>query len=269
MDIYDETNNKTILEKYGEKAFKINTGPSSNLVYISFTNYLNQKVPYAISIDDDKKSVIISCRGTLSFGDLITDANIQPYSLKDIGNEIGMDLSNNYVHSGFFKVASTIYQDIVESEVLSHLFRSYGTNKEYHKSKKLLLDNFELPAIKNLLTKDLKNLPDVSNYKLVILGHSLGAGVASILSLLLKPTYNHIRCIAYSCPGCVFDLELANKTKEWIITPFLGKDLVVRANFQNLKLLRIQLLESIRKAKVDKLTIMKSLVKNTHADDLM
>ena len=45
--------------------------------------------------------------------------------------------------------------------------------------------------------------------KLVITGHSLGAGVASVLALLLHESKDYrdkIVCYAFSPPGCVFRL---------------------------------------------------------------
>ena len=38
-------------------------------------------------------------------------------------------------------------------------------------------------------------------YQLVVTGHSLGAGAATLLSILLKPTYPELRCFAFSPPG--------------------------------------------------------------------
>ncbi|KAK2571722.1 Diacylglycerol lipase-beta [Acropora cervicornis] len=38
-------------------------------------------------------------------------------------------------------------------------------------------------------------------YGLVIVGHSLGAGTASLLSVLLKPAYPELKCFAYSNPS--------------------------------------------------------------------
>ena len=55
-------------------------------------------------------------------------------------------------------------------------------------------------------TKVLDKLIDqFSDYQLVITGHSLGAGVASVVALLLKPKpkYSHLVCYAFSPPGCV------------------------------------------------------------------
>ena len=44
----------------------------------------------------------------------------------------------------------------------------------------------------------------LQHYRLVIVGHSLGAGVASILAILLKDYFPDLICYAYSPPGCVF-----------------------------------------------------------------
>ena len=40
-------------------------------------------------------------------------------------------------------------------------------------------------------------------YSLVITGHSLGAGVAAILAIILHedPQYKHLKCFAFSPPG--------------------------------------------------------------------
>ena len=45
-------------------------------------------------------------------------------------------------------------------------------------------------------------------YQLVITGHSLGAGVASVLALLLRPEYPRLICYAYSPPGCICRLAV-------------------------------------------------------------
>ena len=37
----------------------------------------------------------------------------------------------------------------------------------------------------------------------MIVGHSLGAAIASLLAIVLKPKYPKLHCFAYSPPGCV------------------------------------------------------------------
>ena len=44
-------------------------------------------------------------------------------------------------------------------------------------------------------------LKSFQGYKLVITGHSLGAGTATVLSILLRPTYPNLMCFAFSPPG--------------------------------------------------------------------
>jgi len=39
------------------------------------------------------------------------------------------------------------------------------------------------------------------NYRLVLVGHSLGAGTAAILAVLLKEQYPTLQCYAFSPPG--------------------------------------------------------------------
>ena len=54
---------------------------------------------------------------------------------------------------------------------------------------------------------DLMKRSEFSEYKLVVTGHSLGAGVASVLAFLLyqsKDYKDRIICYAFSPPGCVF-----------------------------------------------------------------
>ena len=60
-------------------------------------------------------------------------------------------------------------------------------------------------ATKLLEVVDEERFRDLSSqtqgFKLVVVGHSLGAGVASVLTVLLHNKFNNIQGIAYSCPG--------------------------------------------------------------------
>ena len=42
---------------------------------------------------------------------------------------------------------------------------------------------------------------ETGKYELVLVGHSLGAGTAAILAILLKADYPTLHCYAYSPPG--------------------------------------------------------------------
>lgn len=55
----------------------------------------------------------------------------------------------------------------------------------------------------NLIEKALNHNPTrgTQNYGLVLVGHSLGAGTAAILAILLKQEYSTLECFSYSPPG--------------------------------------------------------------------
>jgi len=42
-----------------------------------------------------------------------------------------------------------------------------------------------------------------NEYRVVTVGHSLAAGVAALVAILLRHEYPTIHCYAYSPPGCV------------------------------------------------------------------
>ncbi len=71
-------------------------------------------------------------------------------------------------------------------------------------------------------------------------GHSLGAGTASVLSVLLKPTYPTLRCFAYAPPLC-FDQALATETQAYITTIVYHDDLVARLSLSTLRQLKDQM----------------------------
>ena len=48
-----------------------------------------------------------------------------------------------------------------------------------------------------------------SSYQLVIVGHSLGAGIAAVLALTLRAMYPTLKCVIYGVPGSVFDWRTA------------------------------------------------------------
>ena len=55
----------------------------------------------------------------------------------------------------------------------------------------------------HLLEREFKK-PEFKNCSLVLAGHSLGAGVVSVLSVILKRDYPNLTCYAFSPPGSIF-----------------------------------------------------------------
>lgn len=110
----------------------------------------------------------------------------------------------------------------------------------------------------------------MASYKLVVTGHSLGAGTAVILSMLLKREFPETKCVAFGVPGSVLDENTAKEVSSYVTSIALGNDLVCRLNFRSLVKLRHDVLEAISRAKVNKMVIMRTIfLKDIHADDLM
>ena len=54
------------------------------------------------------------------------------------------------------------------------------------------------------------------SYRLILAGHSLGAGCACVLATMLKPSFPSLKCFAYEPPGCIFDELLANLCEDFV-----------------------------------------------------
>jgi len=237
-----------------------------HVIYASFTAYLGESVPYTICVDHDREAVVVALRGTLSFADLVTDLMITPTELEFAGRQWGFDGKGKFVHAGMFQVANRIRYDIAKQQILDKLFDHSGAEDALASGPVAVVDMFESEAF---VTNAQLKQTDVSRYKLMVVGHSLGAGVAAILSLLLRPKFPKVKCLAYEPPGCVFDRELAEASKEWVTSIVCGVDVVPRLSWQNAKLFRSQLFEMLRRSKASKPKIMSTLFRNVPHDELL
>ena len=99
---------------------------------------------------------------------------------------------------------------------------------------------------------DIITMKEYENYKLVVIGHSLGAGTASLLTLLLRellPQRIQIHCHAFA-PPCVLSPNLALLHTDLITSYILGSDCVPRlsyASVQQLKELTTKLMDQAPK----------------------
>uniref|UniRef100_A0A4W5LQB8 sn-1-specific diacylglycerol lipase n=1 Tax=Hucho hucho TaxID=62062 RepID=A0A4W5LQB8_9TELE len=94
------------------------------------------------------------------------------------------------------------------------------------------------------------------HYGLVIVGHSLGAGTAAILSFLLRPQYPTLQCYSYSPPGGLLSEDAMEYSKEFVTSVVLGKDLVPRIGLSQLEGFRRHLLEVLQKSNKPKWRII-------------
>ncbi|KAH7284902.1 hypothetical protein KP509_33G001800 [Ceratopteris richardii] len=163
---------------------------------------------YFIAIDNAKKCIVLSIRGTYAATDVLTD--LQPHSEKFEGG---------FAHSGILSAARWILEN------------------ECSKLQILLSDN--------------------PGYKLVLTGHSLGAGAACLLSYLFHESVGcgnkeissrlgisstMIECWGFGCPPCV-DEQLCQNSM-FIKNVVLQDDIVTRACVAALEDLRTEILQT-------------------------
>ncbi|KAB0389809.1 hypothetical protein E2I00_000545, partial [Balaenoptera physalus] len=143
-----------------------------DIVYTSCHDAVYE-TPFYVAVDHDKKKVVISIRGTLSPKDALTDLTGDAERLPVEGHH-GTWLG----HKGMVLSAEYIKKKLEQEMVLSQAFgRDLGRGTKH--------------------------------YGLIVVGHSLGAGTAAILSFLLRPQYPTLKCFAYSPPGGLLRIGLS------------------------------------------------------------
>jgi hypothetical protein len=71
----------------------------AHLCYANFRNGIAD-TPYAIIVDEMKKSVVITVRGTLSLEDWVIDLQYVPLPLDDVGKVCGFNGNDHHCHKG-------------------------------------------------------------------------------------------------------------------------------------------------------------------------
>jgi sn1-specific diacylglycerol lipase len=104
-----------------------------------------------------------------------------------------------------------------------------------------------------LLVRALAKTP---GYRLVITGHSLGAGAAAILSALLRPSYPDLICFSFSPPGWLVSKSLTRYMEEFVCSVIVGKDIVPRMGVLTMNKLKTQIAIAVRNCKRPKYRIL-------------
>lgn len=101
-----------------------------------------------------------------------------------------------------------------------------------------------------LIERALQHCPDrgTDTYEIVTVGHSLGAGTASILGILLRQHYPSLQSFCYSPPGGLLSMPAVEYTKEFTVSVVVGKDVVPRIGLNQLESLRADLINAIKRS---------------------
>lgn len=101
-----------------------------------------------------------------------------------------------------------------------------------------------------------KGFQDTENERIVVTGHSLGAGVAAILAILLKDKYDDVRCFSYAPPGGLLGCVSSEYSKTFIVSAFFGDDIIPRLSLRNIERLKYEITAFIKACPLPKYKIM-------------
>jgi hypothetical protein len=172
-----------------------------------FKNKNVGEVGYYTALDHNNQTLLIGVKGTSSFADAMTDAVAvtMPHVCSPTCPFTGSDDPREILcHEGILAAALNMYEQIYET-------------------------------IKEVALK--------SGYKIRICGHSLGAGTASLLGVLLRTRANeklrdpdYLRVYAIACPP-VLDFQSSHQAKSFITSVVNKSDVVPRLSIANLEVL--------------------------------
>lgn len=123
------------------------------------------ETPFFVAIDYTKQKIVVSIRGTLSMKDVLTDLNAEGEVLPLEPRE-----EDWLGHKGMVQAAVYIKNKLTEENLIQRA-QQHNVERKTHQ------------------------------FGLVIVGHSLGAGAAAILSILMKRAHPTLLCYSYSPPG--------------------------------------------------------------------
>ena len=199
--------------------------PEADLVYAEFNNKLSS-VPYCILLDHERSVVVVAIRGSLSLEDIVTDALVLPESLEEVGNKYGFDGRGQYCHAGVLACFENVLRDIQKHGLLERLLEH-----------------------------------DHPDYSLRIVGHSLGAGVSTLLGYVLRSRYPSLKVFGFSPPGMTMTWDMATRCHAFATSFVLDSDIVPRLSVLALEDLRDEVLQLIGRIKVPKHEVYQNFFK--------
>merc|ERR1712157_362600 len=93
-----------------------------------------------------------------------------------------------------------------------------------------------------------------------IVGHSLGAGCAALLSIALRSSYPSLRGLCFCPQGQFITWKLATQSKDFLTSYIFGNDLIPRLSVQNMEQLRNETLNLIGRISVPKIQVLRYII---------
>ncbi|KNC50160.1 Sn1-specific diacylglycerol lipase alpha [Thecamonas trahens ATCC 50062] len=190
---------------------------SAELLHANYRNAVFQPA-YFVAVDRARSTVVIAIRGTLSMEDTLTDAVASAVAVPEAFAPPVPGLA----HDGILRAAAWVYSDVME----------------------------HVAGLGDTIRAALAEFGEVGS--MVVVGHSLGAGTAALLTLRMRAEFGaRVRCFAYACPA-VMTLELARACAPFTVTALRGYDLVPRLSVRNTFELRENVMHALRRETANK-----------------
>ncbi|CAE8598874.1 unnamed protein product [Polarella glacialis] len=169
---------------------------------------------YMVAVDYEVGCVVVALRGTSSARDALVDLVCEPTEL-ELGGLRG------FAHGGMLRAAQHLARPLAEAahRGLEELTRSSAPGDD---------------------TVPPRASPPVARPRVVLCGHSLGAGVAALIAALWRDSGEmpcEVQCVAFACPQ-VLDASLSQALCNHTTSIVLGDDLVPRLSLSTVQDLR-------------------------------
>lgn len=214
--------------------------PRTAMVYATFANDI-LATSYCILVDEVSRSVVVSVKGTGTLEDMVTDLQFSSADMKKVGEVCGFDGCGKYAHRGMLAKCKWICNDLKRRKILSRLLATDGASGSNNPCR---------------------------DFDFVFTGHSLGAGIAAILSTMFKPSYPEVKCYAFCPPGCTVSLNLALECEEYVTSIVVGNDVIPRIRDANFEMLRFDFLEILARVRVPKMKALRDIRMGCRNQDL-
>ncbi|GAX83082.1 hypothetical protein CEUSTIGMA_g10508.t1 [Chlamydomonas eustigma] len=137
-----------------------------------------------------------------------------------------------YAHQGILRSARAVLASIERSGVLRAVLE--GDEKEQNRLGH------------NLYRQDCRL------WRLVVVGHSLGAGVAALLAMHLRLRYPNLHCWSFAPPGGLLSPQACLDMKPYCTSVIIGRDMIPRLSLRSVERLADEMLVAAARCKVSK-----------------
>lgn len=161
-----------------------------------------------------RKEIVLAIRGTNSIHDIVTD-------LRAAAEEFSSPEED--VDSVLAPYSERAIQEYLESWVMISSGGKYACGGMARAARWLYLR----------VGPSLEKLKDKA-CDIIITGHSMGGGVAALLTYLLKGKIPNIKCVTYGCPPCMTSV-LADELRSFVKSVVLHDDIVSRLTPESIR----------------------------------